>query len=153
MALLIAVGGMLTLGAYGFLFGRKGAISHKEWSRSFLPMATMALGGVLAAIAYRKGPASIVSPLSGAYPVVTLGFAWAILRERPTALHWIAISSVLAGFVLTTMGAGEPAWHCAADTTPNWETRLGCQMDGAQEDGSLDGITKTPVSSQPPKAR
>jgi drug/metabolite transporter (DMT)-like permease len=43
--------------------------------------------------------------LSGAYPVVTLAFAWAILKERPTVLHWIAIAAILAGFVLTTMGA------------------------------------------------
>jgi drug/metabolite transporter (DMT)-like permease len=106
MALMIAIGGLLTLGTYGFLFGRKGAMSGKEWSRAFLPMATMALGGLMAAIAYKKGPASIVSPLSGAYPVVTLAFAWAVLKERPTALHWFAIASILAGFVLTTIGAG-----------------------------------------------
>jgi drug/metabolite transporter (DMT)-like permease len=69
-------------------------------------MATMALGGLMAAIAYKKGPASIVTPLSGAYPVVTLGFAWAILKERPSRLQWVAIASILAGFVLTTMSAG-----------------------------------------------
>ena len=51
MALMIATGGLLTLGTYGFLFGRKGAMSGKEWTRSFLPMATMALGGLMAAIA------------------------------------------------------------------------------------------------------
>ena len=45
LALMIAVGGLLTLGVYGFIFGRKGAASGREWSRSFLPMATMALGG------------------------------------------------------------------------------------------------------------
>ena len=106
MALLIAAGGLLTLGVYGFIFGRKGAASGREWSRSFLPMATMALGGLLAAIAYKTGPASIVSPLSGAYPVVTLGFAWAVLKERPTALQWAGIAAILAGFVFTTMGAG-----------------------------------------------
>jgi len=106
LALMIAVGGLLTLGVYGFLFGRKGAMSGKEWTRSFLPMATMALGGLMAAIAYKKGPASIVSPLSGAYPIVTLGFAWAVLKERPTILHWFAIAAILAGFVLTTIGAG-----------------------------------------------
>jgi len=106
MALLIAIGGLLTLGIYGFLFGRKGAASGREWSRSFLPMATMALGGLMAAIAYKKGPASIVSPLSGAYPMVTLAFAWAVLKERPTALQWIAIASILVGFFFTTMGAG-----------------------------------------------
>jgi drug/metabolite transporter (DMT)-like permease len=106
MALLIAVGGLLTLGVYGFIFGRKGAASGREWSRSFVPMATMALGGLLVAIAYKTGPASIVSPLSGAYPLVTLGFAWAVLKERPTALQWAGISAILAGFVFTTMGAG-----------------------------------------------
>lgn len=106
MALFIAVGGLLTLGVYGFAFGRKGATSRGEWTRSFLPMATMALGGLLAAIAYKTGPASIVSPLSGAYPVVTLGFAWVALRERPSALQWAGIAAILAGFVLTTMGAG-----------------------------------------------
>ena len=105
MALLIAVGGLLTLGVYGFIFGRQGAASGREWSRSFLPMATMALGGLLAAIAYKTGPASIVSPLSGAYPVVTLGFAWAVLKERPTALQWAGIAAILAGFVFTTMGS------------------------------------------------
>lgn len=106
MALLIAAGGLLTLGVYGFIFGRRGAASGREWSRSFVPMATMALGGLLAAIAYKTGPASIVSPLSGAYPVVTLGFAWAVLKERPTALQWAGIAAILAGFVFTTMGAG-----------------------------------------------
>lgn len=106
MAVFIAVGGLLTLGVYGFIFGRKGAASAREWSRSFLPMTTMALGGLLVAIAYKTGPASIVSPLSGAYPVVTLAFAWAVLKERPTLLQWAGIAAILAGFVLTTMGAG-----------------------------------------------
>jgi uncharacterized membrane protein len=48
------------------------------------------------------GPASIVTPVSGAYPVVTLGFAWAVLRERPSILQWSGISLVLVGMVLTT---------------------------------------------------
>ena len=56
----------------------------REWGRSLGPMATMAAGSLLAAIAYKRGPASIVTPLSGAYPVVTLSFAWALLRERPS---------------------------------------------------------------------
>lgn len=106
MALFNAVGGLVTLGVFGFIYGRKSATSGREWSRSFLPMATMALGGLLALIAYKTGPASIVSPLSGAYPVVTIGFAWAVLRERPSTLQWAGIAAILAGFVLTTMGAG-----------------------------------------------
>lgn len=114
MALFIAVGGILTLGVYGFLFGRQGASELKEWARSFLPMGMMALGGLMAAIAYKKGPASIVSPLSGAYPVVTLTFALMILKERPTRLHWAGIVAILCGMVLSTMSEAPPVEQSAA---------------------------------------
>ena len=113
MALLIAIGGLLTLGVYGFLFGRQGALSG--WSRSFVPMGMMAIGGLMAAIAYKNGPASIVTPLSGAYPVITLTFAMMILKERPTPLHWGGIVSILIGMLLTTMAAPEAE---AADAPP-----------------------------------
>lgn len=102
MALFIAIGGLSTLGVYGFLYGRQGATSRGEWVRAFGPMATMAVGSLLAAIAYKKGPASIVTPLSGAYPVVTLAFAWAVLQERPSLLQRVGIGLVLLGMVLTT---------------------------------------------------
>jgi drug/metabolite transporter (DMT)-like permease len=105
MALFIAIGGLLTLGVYGFLYGRREATSRGEWLRSFGPMATMAVGSLLAAIAYKKGPASIVTPVSGAYPVVTLAFARAVLRERPTGLQRAGIVLVLVGMVLITAGA------------------------------------------------
>jgi len=108
MALFIAVGGILTLGVYGFLFGRQGASEKKEWARSFLPMGMMAVGGLMVAIAYKKGPASIVSALSGAYPVVTLTFALMILKERPTRLHWAGIVAILCGMALSTMSEAPP---------------------------------------------
>ena len=101
MALFLAVGGFATLGVYGLLFGR-GSAAH-EWGRAAGPMATMAAGSLLAAVAYKAGPASIVTPLSGAYPVVTLAFAWAVLRERPTRLQWTGIVLVLVGMVLSTL--------------------------------------------------
>jgi drug/metabolite transporter (DMT)-like permease len=100
MALFLGMGGLATLGVYGLLFGSRGA--GREWGRSLGPMATMAAGSLLAAIAYKKGPASIVTPLSGAYPVVTLCFAWALLRERPSLVQWAGIVLVLLGMVLTT---------------------------------------------------
>jgi drug/metabolite transporter (DMT)-like permease len=102
MALFIAMGGLSTLGVYGLLAGRGLAHSRREWLRSFGPMATMAVGSLLAAIAYKQGPASIVAPLSGAYPVVTLGFAWLVLKERPTRLQLAGIALVLIGMMLTT---------------------------------------------------
>ena len=105
MALFIAIGGLATLGVYGWLFGRHGATSRVEWGRSFLPMAAMAIGGLLTAIAYRHGPASVVTPLTGAYPVITLAFARVVLKERPTAIQWAGIVAVLVGMVLITAGA------------------------------------------------
>ena len=114
MALFIAIGGMCTLGVYGFLYGRKGA-TH-GMARSFGPMAMMALGGLLATIAYSKGPASVVTPLSGAYPVITLTFAVLILKERLTRLHWAAIASILVGMFLTTRAP--PAEEVPATTLP-----------------------------------
>ena len=107
MALFIAVGGLLTLGVYGFLYGRQGATSRSEWARSFLPMAMMALGGLMVAIAYKAGPASMVTPLSGAYPVITLTFAMIVLKERPTRLHWAGIVAILTGMLLTTLSPPE----------------------------------------------
>ena len=102
MALFIAIGGLATLGAYGLLKGALKTASRTEWLRSVGPMSTMAVGSLLVAIAYKHGPASIVTPLAGAYPVVTLGFAWAVLKERPTHLQWGGIGLVLLGMVLTT---------------------------------------------------
>jgi drug/metabolite transporter (DMT)-like permease len=106
MALFVGISGLATLGVYGALFGRHHAATRGEWARAFAPMATMATGSLLTALALERGPASIVTPLSGAYPVVTLGFAWAVLKERPTRLQWAGIASVLAGMLLTTAGGG-----------------------------------------------
>ena len=106
MALFVAIGGLSTLGVYGVLSGAARGASRAEWVRAFGPMATMALGSLLVAIAYKYGPASLVTPLAGAYPVVTLGFAWAVLKERPTLLQWGGIAAVLVGMVLTTAVSG-----------------------------------------------
>jgi drug/metabolite transporter (DMT)-like permease len=106
LALFIAIGGLMTLGVYGLLRGAARGSTRAEWVRSAGPMATMAIGSLLVAIAYKHGPASLVTPLAGAYPVVTIAFAWAVLKERPTRLQWGGIVTVLIGMVLTTAVAG-----------------------------------------------
>ncbi|HKQ36860.1 MAG TPA: EamA family transporter [Verrucomicrobiae bacterium] len=100
MILFNTFGGVLTLGVYGFLKGRKGVHSIREWGKSFLPMGMMAGGdlGVIIALA-RNGPASLVSPISGAYPLVTLVFAALVLKERITILQVISVAMILAGIV------------------------------------------------------
>jgi drug/metabolite transporter (DMT)-like permease len=107
LALFIAIGGLLTLGVYGVLKGAAHSASRTEWLHSVGPMSTMAVGSLLVAIAYKHGPASLVTPLAGAYPVVTIAFAWAVLKERPTPLQWGGIAAVLLGMILTTAVAGD----------------------------------------------
>ena len=95
------IGGVLTLGVYGWLRGRLGTHSMGEWGRSFLPMGMMAAGDLGVIIAARTGPISLVSPLTGAYPVVTLAFAALVLHEKITKLQGLCIAMILAGMVLS----------------------------------------------------
>ena len=98
MALFNTFGGILTLGVYGLWKGRTGAHSTREWGKSFLPMGMMAGGdlGVIIALA-RNGPASLVTPISGAYPLVTLIFAVLVLKERLTIIQVVSVGMILAG--------------------------------------------------------
>ena len=102
MALCNTLGGALTLGAFGLWKGRQGAHTAREWAHSFLPMGMMAGGDLGVIIANRYGPISIVTPLTGAYPVVTLAFAALLLRERITLLQYVCIAAILVGMVFST---------------------------------------------------
>lgn len=101
MALFNTFGGVLTLGVYGILKGARGVHSGREWVKSFLPMGMMAGGDLGLIIASRLGPISLVTPISGAYPVVTLIFAALVLRERITALQMISVGLVIVGIVFS----------------------------------------------------
>lgn len=101
LALCNTIGGFLTLGTFGFLYGRQGQHSAGEWVKSFMPMGMMAAGDLGVIIASKYGPISIVTPLTGAYPLVTLGFAAVALKERITKLQWLCIVLILVGIYLT----------------------------------------------------
>jgi drug/metabolite transporter (DMT)-like permease len=102
MALYSAIGALLTLGVYGLWKGRAGTHTAIEWARSFLPMGMMASGDLGVLIASRYGEISIVTPLTGAYPVVTLAFAALVLRERIVLLQWGCIAAILVGIFFCT---------------------------------------------------
>ena len=102
MALYSAIGALLTLGVYGLWKGRAGTHSVIEWTRSFLPMGMMAAGDPGVLVASRYGEISIVTPLTGAYPLVTLAFAALVLRERILLLQWGCIAAILIGMFLCT---------------------------------------------------
>lgn len=113
MALFNTIGGMLTLGIYGILYGRAkngGADSKGEWLKALIPMLMMAGGDLGVLIASRFGEISIVTPLTAAYPVVTLVFASVALKEKITPLQWICIAATLAGMYLSTDGPRFMEW-------------------------------------------
>jgi transporter family protein len=100
LALCNTLGGALTLGAYGLLRGREGRHALREYVHSFVPMGMMAGGDLGVIIAARHGPISIVTPLTGAYPVVTLAFAALVLKERITPLQYACIALIVGGMLL-----------------------------------------------------
>lgn len=97
LAVCNTVGGALTLGVFGLLKGRQGKHSATEWGKSFLPMGMMAGGDLGVIIANRYGPISLVTPITGAYPVVTLVFAALVLREAITKLQIFCVVLILVG--------------------------------------------------------
>ena len=103
LAVCSSIGGALTLGVFGLLRGRGGPHSVRAWVHSFVPMGMMAGGSLGLIIAARHGPISIVTPLIGSYPVVTLIYAALVLRERITRLQYGCIGSILAGMTLCSL--------------------------------------------------
>ncbi len=101
LAVFNTLGGVLTLGVYGFLYGRQGKHSGREWTKSFLPMGMMAGGDLGVIIASKFGPISIVTPLTGAYPLVTLLFAAVALKEKIMKYQWVCIFLILIGIYLS----------------------------------------------------
>ena len=105
MSLFASFGGAMTLGVYGLIYGLKRVPGEhgtglQQLSRSFVPMAIMAGGDLGVIIATVHGKASIVTPLTGAYPLVTVPFAAFLLRERVTKAQMAFMASVLIGMVL-----------------------------------------------------
>ena len=103
LAVCSSIGGALTLGVFGLLRGRRGPHSARAWVHSFVPMGMMAGGSLGLIIAARHGPISIVTPLIGSYPVVTLIYAALVLKERITRLQYGCIGSILTGIVLCSV--------------------------------------------------
>lgn len=103
LAVCSSIGGALTLGVFGLLRGRRGTHSVRAWVHSFVPMGMMAGGSLGLIIAARHGPISIVTPLIGSYPVVTLIYAAAVLKERITPLQYSCIGSILTGITLCSV--------------------------------------------------
>jgi drug/metabolite transporter (DMT)-like permease len=64
-------------------------------------MGMLAGGDIGFIVATRYGPVSLTTPLSGAYPVVTVIFARLVLGERIGFLQGLCIAAILGGMALT----------------------------------------------------
>ncbi|MGH9797487.1 MAG: EamA family transporter, partial [Candidatus Polarisedimenticolia bacterium] len=95
-------GAMATLGVYGVARGRQRAVDRGGgWLRSFLPMGMLAGGDIGFIVATRYGPVSLTTPLSGAYPIITVIFARLVLGERIGRVQAVCIAAILGGMALT----------------------------------------------------
>jgi transporter family protein len=103
LAVCSSIGGALTLGVFGLLRGRGGPHSVRAWAHSFVPMGMMAGGSLGLIIAARHGPISIVTPLIGSYPVVTIIYAALVLKERITPRQYVCIAAIIAGMTLCSL--------------------------------------------------
>ena len=98
-----SIGGALSLGVFGLLRGRQGTHTLRAWAHSFVPMGMMAGGSLGLIIAAHHGPISIVTPLIGAYPVVTIIFAALVLKEKISPLQYGCISAIISGMILCSV--------------------------------------------------
>ena len=105
LAVCSSIGGALTLGVFGLLLGRRGAHSLRAWVHSFVPMGMMAGGSLGLIVSARYGPISIVTPLIGSYPVVTIVYAALVLKERITPLQYGCIGAIIMGIALCSVQA------------------------------------------------
>jgi drug/metabolite transporter (DMT)-like permease len=94
------VGAFLTLGVYGLLSSRGSTGGRGEWARSFLPMGMLAGGDIGFILATRFGPVSLTTPLSGAYPFITVIYARIVLHELIGARQVLCVLAILGGMAL-----------------------------------------------------
>jgi transporter family protein len=102
-----ALGALVVLLPYG-LYGviKEGGLGKpKDLLVALVPTALFALGDLALFRAYATGPATIVSPLSVVYPLITLLYAAPVLKERISLVQWVAVMLLLVGIVAVSMPA------------------------------------------------
>lgn len=109
MALFNVMGAFSTLGLYGIVRGRGVKTEPGIWKLAVIPTAVMASGDLAVIIATQTGKVGVVTPISGAYPVVTLWIARVVLKEKITRFQWAAVALIVVGMIGSMIGAPEQA--------------------------------------------
>jgi drug/metabolite transporter (DMT)-like permease len=102
LMLYMMLSSVLVLGGYGWIRDEQKGCPAKEVAHATPPAAMFVIGDLAAIVAYGMGTATLVTTLSGAYPAVTLLFAYLhpALRERPTGLQWFCIVLIFIGMLI-----------------------------------------------------
>lgn len=79
---------------------RPDAPSRPVWAAGVFVFLSGSIAAIVLAAAYDLGPASLVAPVTGTYPVIATLGAWALLREKPDWRIAAALVLFVAGIVL-----------------------------------------------------
>lgn len=74
--------------------------ARSAWAFGALALALNVFGAYAYTYALQDGTASLVVPISSAYPIVTVVMAVGLLREKINRLHALSLGVVVAGLVL-----------------------------------------------------
>ena len=74
--------------------------SRSAWAFGMTGLATNVIGTFCLSFALEKGYASLVIPISSAYPLVMVILAVAVLNEKLNRLHMIALAFIITGLVV-----------------------------------------------------
>ena len=77
--------------------------TRNAWVLGAVALALNVTGAMAYTFALEEGSASLVVPISSAYPLITIVLAVAFLREKLTKLHYPALAVVVAGLILIGM--------------------------------------------------
>jgi transporter family protein len=77
--------------------------TRKELALAMIPVTLFCIGDLALFRAIELGPASIVTPLSGLYPIVTLLYVWPVLKERVSRQQGAAIALSLVAILLISL--------------------------------------------------
>jgi drug/metabolite transporter (DMT)-like permease len=90
----------ILLGGYGLLREREWSFSAREIALAAAPLVMFSVGSMLLLIAYKWGPASLVTTLLSAAIPVMLVYAFFVLGERLTRFQWVCITLAFIGVLL-----------------------------------------------------
>jgi drug/metabolite transporter (DMT)-like permease len=115
------VGMGLTVLPFGLAQG--GArIPEEGLALGLLIVLLYSLGDLTLFAAINRGPASIVSPLSGLYPLPTIAYSALVLHEVISRAQWVAVGVVLVALVLIVPASENPVLKLLGRSRSGGET-------------------------------